>query len=85
MKYIFLTLTIFFVQDVCKSCGSFGLGEEGKLIVCTQCGQCYHPFCASVKVRTQLLKITLRLIILHVFNMSKWGGGGGGRGSLTSI
>lgn len=48
----------FFVQDVCKSCGSFGLGEEGKLIVCTQCGQCYHPYCASVKVRTQLLKIT---------------------------
>lgn len=41
----------FYPQDVCKSCGSFGRGEEGKLIVCTQCGQCYHPYCASVKVR----------------------------------
>lgn len=41
----------FYPKDVCKSCGSFGRGEEGKLIVCTQCGQCYHPYCASVKVR----------------------------------
>ncbi|XP_052693645.1 histone-lysine N-methyltransferase 2C-like isoform X7 [Crassostrea angulata] len=42
-------------QDVCKSCGSFGRGEEGKLIVCTQCGQCYHPYCASVKVTKVIL------------------------------
>ena len=37
-------------QDMCYSCGSLGKDEEGKLIVCTQCGQCYHPYCASVKV-----------------------------------
>ncbi|XP_062583386.1 histone-lysine N-methyltransferase 2C-like [Saccostrea cucullata] len=43
-------------QDVCKSCGSFGRGEEGKLIVCTQCGQCYHPYCASVKVTKVILQ-----------------------------
>lgn len=38
------------LQDVCKSCGSFGKGDEGRLIVCTQCGQCYHPYCVTVKV-----------------------------------
>ncbi|XP_055997566.1 histone-lysine N-methyltransferase 2C-like isoform X11 [Ostrea edulis] len=42
-------------QDVCKSCGSFGQGEEGKLIVCTQCGQCYHPYCAGVKEVTKVI------------------------------
>ncbi|XP_052093536.1 histone-lysine N-methyltransferase 2C-like isoform X6 [Mytilus californianus] len=43
-------------QDVCKSCGSFGKGEEGKLIVCTQCGQCYHPYCVGVKVTKVVLQ-----------------------------
>ncbi|XP_070175347.1 histone-lysine N-methyltransferase 2C-like isoform X3 [Littorina saxatilis] len=43
-------------QDVCKSCGSFGLGDEAKMIVCTQCGQCYHPYCVSVKVTRVILK-----------------------------
>ncbi|XP_069119821.1 histone-lysine N-methyltransferase 2C-like isoform X3 [Argopecten irradians] len=43
-------------QDVCKSCGSFGKGKEGKLIVCTQCGQCYHPYCVSVKVTKVVLQ-----------------------------
>lgn len=37
-------------QDMCVSCGSFGLDAEGNLITCTQCGQCYHPFCAQVTV-----------------------------------
>lgn len=35
---------------MCLSCGSFGKGEEGKLIACVQCGQCYHPYCVSIKV-----------------------------------
>ncbi|KAL5009713.1 hypothetical protein ScPMuIL_012018 [Solemya velum] len=43
-------------QDMCKSCGSYGLGEEGKLIVCTQCGQCYHPYCANIKVTKVVLQ-----------------------------
>ena len=32
-------------------CGSFGLGAEGRLLACAQCGQCYHPFCVGIKVR----------------------------------
>lgn len=31
-------------------CGSFGLGAEGRLLACAQCGQCYHPFCVGIKV-----------------------------------
>ena len=37
-------------QDMCMSCGSYGSGDEGKLIVCVQCGQCFHPYCADMKV-----------------------------------
>lgn len=32
-------------------CGSFGLGAEGRLLACAQCGQCYHPFCVGIKVQ----------------------------------
>lgn len=39
-------------QDMCLCCGSFGRDAEGQLIVCSQCGQCYHPYCVGVKVRT---------------------------------
>lgn len=35
-------------QDMCVSCGSFGLDEEGRLISCTQCGQSYHSYCAGL-------------------------------------
>jgi hypothetical protein len=42
---------------MCLSCGSFGKDEEGRLISCSQCGQCYHTYCAGVnKVRIYLLK-----------------------------
>ncbi|RWS27476.1 hypothetical protein B4U80_04620, partial [Leptotrombidium deliense] len=37
-------------QDLCAMCGSLGIGEEGKLIACSQCGQCYHPYCVNIKV-----------------------------------
>ncbi len=37
-------------QDVCVMCGSLGNDLEGRLITCTQCGQCYHPHCVSVRV-----------------------------------
>ncbi|GIY54831.1 hypothetical protein CEXT_374931 [Caerostris extrusa] len=30
--------------------------EEGRLIACAQCGQCYHSYCASIKVTTIVLK-----------------------------
>lgn len=37
-------------QDMCLCCGSFGKGPEGQLIMCSQCGQSYHPYCVGVKV-----------------------------------
>ncbi|KAF0028650.1 hypothetical protein F2P81_019737 [Scophthalmus maximus] len=36
-------------QDMCVVCGSFGQGAEGRLLPCSQCGQCYHPYCVNVK------------------------------------
>lgn len=32
-------------------CGSFGRGAEGHLLACSQCSQCYHPYCVNSKVR----------------------------------
>lgn len=37
-------------QDICVMCGSLGTDQEACLISCSQCGQCYHPFCVNVKV-----------------------------------
>lgn len=37
-------------QDMCVMCGSLGIDQEACLIACAQCGQCYHPYCVSVKV-----------------------------------
>ncbi|CAF1481804.1 unnamed protein product [Rotaria sordida] len=34
-------------QEICVSCGSVGLNEEGRLISCSQCGQSYHPYCVG--------------------------------------
>ena len=45
-------------QDACVMCGAFGLDAEGRLIACAQCGQCYHPYCANVKVNTYLTELT---------------------------
>ncbi|CAF0859220.1 unnamed protein product, partial [Didymodactylos carnosus] len=49
-------------QDMCVCCGSFGLldKEEGRLISCTQCGQCYHTFCAFGTGVTKLSKVILK-------------------------
>ncbi|XP_052230616.1 uncharacterized protein LOC127844448 isoform X3 [Dreissena polymorpha] len=43
-------------QDICKSCGSIGKGPEGRMLACTQCGQCYHPFCSSTKINKVVLQ-----------------------------
>lgn len=43
---------------MCVVCGSFGQGAEGRLLACSQCGQCYHPYCVSIKVNTLRLSIT---------------------------
>ena len=37
-------------QDICVMCGSLGNDLEGRLIACTQCGQCYHPHCVNIRV-----------------------------------
>ncbi|CAF3632421.1 unnamed protein product [Rotaria socialis] len=34
-------------QDMCVTCGSIGVNEEGRLISCSQCGQSYHPYCVG--------------------------------------
>ncbi|CAF1621878.1 unnamed protein product [Adineta ricciae] len=34
-------------QDMCVSCGSIGVDDEGQLISCSQCGQTYHPYCVG--------------------------------------
>lgn len=36
---------------MCVVCGSFGRGAEGHLLACSQCSQCYHPYCVNSKVR----------------------------------
>lgn len=36
-------------QDICTLCGSVGKSDEGNLIACSQCGQCYHPYCVNIK------------------------------------
>ncbi|XP_046682378.1 histone-lysine N-methyltransferase 2C-like isoform X2 [Homalodisca vitripennis] len=43
-------------QDMCVMCGALGTDQEGCLIACVQCGQCYHPYCASVKVTKVILQ-----------------------------
>lgn len=43
-------------QDICVMCGAIGTDYEGCLISCTQCGQCYHPYCVNVKVTKVILK-----------------------------
>ncbi|TRY85074.1 hypothetical protein DNTS_020861, partial [Danionella cerebrum] len=42
-------------QDMCVVCGSFGRGAEGRLLACSQCGQCYHPFCVNIKITKVVL------------------------------
>ena len=57
------------------SCGSYGDAEEGKLIVCTQCGQCYHPYCANIKVSHTYklaVKILYTLIKRLLFSNDTW-------------
>jgi len=39
-------------QDMCLNCGSFGRfnDDTNRLLSCSQCGQCYHTYCAGVSV-----------------------------------
>ncbi|CAH8466976.1 unnamed protein product [Schistosoma bovis] len=40
-------------QDICIACGSIGL--DTPLLACSQCGQCYHSFCADVPKITRTM------------------------------
>ena len=33
---------------MCLNCGSFGKTDEGTIIACSQCGQCFHNYCAGI-------------------------------------
>lgn len=47
----FFVLCVFsLLQDCCLVCGGHGQEEEGVMLCCVQCGQCYHPFCVNAKV-----------------------------------
>lgn len=58
-KIILCSATDKFVlsQDVCVMCGALGTDQEGCLIACVQCGQCYHPYCMNIKVRYNFYQI----------------------------
>lgn len=43
-------------QDMCVMCGSLGKDDEARLIACAQCGQCYHPNCANIKLTKVMLE-----------------------------
>ncbi|XP_050507765.1 histone-lysine N-methyltransferase 2C-like isoform X1 [Diabrotica virgifera virgifera] len=43
-------------QDICVMCGALGMDQEGCLISCVQCGQCYHPYCINVKITKVILE-----------------------------
>lgn len=45
-----------FNQDICIVCGSIGKGAEADMIPCYQCGQCYHLYCADVKLNAVVVK-----------------------------
>ena len=57
-KMICISMTDDFVlkQDMCVMCGSLGNDLEGRLIACTQCGQCYHPHCSEIRVTKVILE-----------------------------
>ena len=33
---------------MCLNCGSFGKSDEGTILACSQCGQCFHNYCAGI-------------------------------------
>lgn len=57
-------------QDMCVSCGSFGLDEEGRLISCTQCGQSYHSYCAGLN-KVGKIYFIFKSIYLYIYLVIK--------------
>ena len=56
------------LQDMCMSCGAYGIDDEGRLISCVQCGQSYHPYCVEVKVDMTSILIGLLLDMIYVLS-----------------
>lgn len=42
-------------QDLCVMCGALGTDQEGCLVACAQCGQCYHPYCINITKVTKVI------------------------------
>ena len=57
-------------QDMCLCCGSFGKDAEGQLIMCSQCGQSYHPYCVNVKVVTNINSSKIFCSVDHCYSCS---------------
>ena len=55
------------LQDMCMSCGAYGIDDEGRLISCVQCGQSYHPYCVEVKVDMTSILIGLLLDMICMY------------------
>ena len=49
-RSIFFSDASLSMHDVCSTCGSLGLAEEGRLIFCVQCGEGHHPYCLGVSI-----------------------------------
>ena len=41
---------------MCLNCGSFGKPNDSQVVACSQCGQCYHTYCADIKVCNVMLE-----------------------------
>lgn len=60
---------------MCRCCGSFGKGAEGHLIPCSQCGQCYHPYCVNVKVGfCNLILFVKQRATVQFVTLNMWAG-----------
>ena len=46
--------TLFKNTNICPL--FLGTDLEGRLIACTQCGECYHPTCINVRVTKVILQ-----------------------------
>ncbi|XP_077339461.1 histone-lysine N-methyltransferase 2D isoform X2 [Lithobates pipiens] len=54
-KFVLMQVRLY--SEICVCCGSFGRGSEGHLLACSQCSQCYHPYCVNSKItKVMLLK-----------------------------
>lgn len=46
----------FLSRDACVICGAVGGPDGGAMLSCSQCAQCYHNYCANVRLSTVLIQ-----------------------------